>query len=1342
MQAEEEGECEKEETGVVQKHMSNAEEEIVYIDLTLTERGADGILRCAPNIPRLDDDDIAIASRVVDRDAARAGEFYLYKFRPDLKDPTQWVYSLIIPVKDCEYNYELHILNRSDCARVIDANKVYRSPGTECVRFSGVVKSGGWENNPLPAPLLDDLENRKSRDEQKAAVEDKLKKWEVFLEIEENLARDKVFRVGYRGLKHLKKMGQIRFLFPVPFDEKTNERILNHRKQIIEIQKKTTDKREREVYAKIAKATLLYFHPTQRYADVELSEEYVDLMHQGGVEFPDEGVIVNTAAGDLHLINIQRNAIRRLKAGEAALSDLDGILYGSNEQLQLPEVEPADPIPEEECLNREKINLSQRKAVARALASPDCFFLQGPPGTGKTTCIAELSYQFARRGQRVLVASQANLAVDNVLVRLMEDPSILAIRLGPSDRIDEDGQEFVGDRAVHRWLRSISKHSEKRISESENRIQVQKILDESEKDLLEWARWLNRNVDEKEEIAAQLKEVRKSKKTAKELRKKAAELRALRGDVPASINAWNEERGKSFWSSLTSIAGVEVLSVWQSSVGALPTHWKEVSKDPLTLSGKLTGLEFRRNKEASDLELKKAEELLKTELQLKKGLSDLAARKQAVAKELEELDGGAAKAANAADRIARCLNEKNSSVLSLLELDGMPTWMRSFKSRYDRVKRLAAPSKFDPVGSANFFYTHKGEKWVEAEQTLESDLARSYVDEICSRLAPENRDAAAIFFGMFANRGKNAANRRYVRRVLRDLEKWAEDPGGSVVAELRKVRTNLHQKRQAVEGRKQQKEASARQLQSAYTEKEGEVKDFRGRVHGNQYWKNADPGPQGDELQEFHNVTAEVEAMIAKERKLRSEYENLVVPAFQTAEKEIRRFLLTKSDSLMQEELEKSERLNAEEEVLKGKKALYGERQKKWAELQAGWRKVRRSGCLPAELASDEPDESLLQAYMEKRKKIGEGPQREKRIRALLEEWAKRIKDRPEVSALFQRVFKENVNVVGCTCAYAGGKGFLGEFNKFDVVIVDEVSKATPTELLIPCILGRKVILVGDHKQLAPIFGAEHSVESAAEELKLESKYLQADLRACLFKERYEYFDGLGEDVCCRSLMLNKQYRMHSQIMSGINQFYNFSLEIGRDDLDSDREHGYRGIHWLDPDAHVVWIDVPGRPDWAHRQVGSSRTNDMEAKTIAKILVDLEQNEKKNNGSENRNSIGVTSVYGAQVENIRETLKQTRGLTPEFLQGLRVNSVDQFQGMEKDVIVLSLVLNSRGTTPSPFLRTPERINVAMSRARKLLIIVGSSANYIRMLKQSSHYGVFRDLAVKCNGYRDAQDVLE
>lgn len=186
-------------------------------------------------------------------------------------------------------------------------------------------------------------------------------------------------------------------------------------------------------------------------------EKYSANIDPDRLDIPSHALIEYSALGDL---TTQKDAIRRLKSGEERLAvlPLDLLLYGENGEL----LDSMAPLPETKIrplhdFLQNKMNEQQKQAVELALAVPDFFLLQGPPGTGKTTFISELCYQLVLQGKKVLVSSQSNLAVDNALSRLAENPKILAIRLGAEEKVQEIGADFVGDRAVLRWIRSISR---------------------------------------------------------------------------------------------------------------------------------------------------------------------------------------------------------------------------------------------------------------------------------------------------------------------------------------------------------------------------------------------------------------------------------------------------------------------------------------------------------------------------------------------------------------------------------------------------------------------------------------------------------------------------------------------------------------------------------------------------------------------------------------------------------------------------------------------------------------------------------------------------------------------
>ena len=153
--------------------------------------------------------------------------------------------------------------------------------------------------------------------------------------------------------------------------------------------------------------------------------------------------------------------------------------------------------------------------------------------------------------------------------------------------------------------------------------------------------------------------------------------------------------------------------------------------------------------------------------------------------------------------------------------------------------------------------------------------------------------------------------------------------------------------------------------------------------------------------------------------------------------------------------------------------------------------------------------------------------------------------DRAELRSLYIA----NANVVGATCNETGRQDFYSQphFRDFDTAIIDEVSKATPTELLMAMLLGRKIILVGDHRQLPPMF-REH--EASFGEAMTEGLIASEDFeryRKLVTASFFEEFFQAAPEPLRHSLL--RQYRMHPQIMAVTNQFYDGKLVSANGDV-------------------------------------------------------------------------------------------------------------------------------------------------------------------------------------------------
>ena len=164
--------------------------------------------------------------------------------------------------------------------------------------------------------------------------------------------------------------------------------------------------------------------------------------------------------------------------------------------------------------------------------------------------------------------------------------------------------------------------------------------------------------------------------------------------------------------------------------------------------------------------------------------------------------------------------------------------------------------------------------------------------------------------------------------------------------------------------------------------------------------------------------------------------------------------------------------------------------------------------------------------------------------------WKKELEDQDQQSrSQFCRLYKKNVNLVAATCSICGSTDFMrtycdifgGNQNDdmfFDVVIMDEASKATPLEMAVPLVLGKKSIIIGDHKQLPPMLD-ENTIDSSLE--KIGQKELAEKLRKAesQFKRLFESAAKVRKTIVST---LDTQYRMHEDIMNTIKQFYEEEL--------------------------------------------------------------------------------------------------------------------------------------------------------------------------------------------------------
>lgn len=303
----------------------------------------------------------------------------------------------------------------------------------------------------------------------------------------------------------------------------------------------------------------------------------------------------------------------------------------------------------------------------------------------------------------------------------------------------------------------------------------------------------------------------------------------------------------------------------------------------------------------------------------------------------------------------------------------------------------------------------------------------------------------------------------------------------------------------------------------------------------------------------------------------------------------------------------------------------------------------------------------------------------------------------------FTTFLARSASVVAGTCVGVG-KQALGIVDlAYDWVIVDEAARASPMELVVAMQAGRRVLLVGDHLQLPPIY--PKPVEESASQIlgvsRGEFRRMNNFQRA--FSSNYGKAAG-------RTLLV--QYRMASAINQVVSScFYKNALEVGRTapGPEYDSLPGYLS-------RQVVWIDTSDQGRGAfHRATGTrdgALENEAEAAAVLEIVRSISSSTEflktvREADEGKQATIGIIAMYAAQRDLIRRRLDQADWAS-EIRDLYTIGTVDSYQGKENRIIILSVVRND--TSPATgFLSDPERINVAMSRAKDRLVIVSSTA---------------------------------
>lgn len=296
-------------------------------------------------------------------------------------------------------------------------------------------------------------------------------------------------------------------------------------------------------------------------------------------------------------------------------------------------------------------------------------------------------------------------------------------------------------------------------------------------------------------------------------------------------------------------------------------------------------------------------------------------------------------------------------------------------------------------------------------------------------------------------------------------------------------------------------------------------------------------------------------------------------------------------------------------------------------------------------------------------------------------------------------------NLVCGTCVGIGRPGLGLEKGVFDLVIIDEAARCTPGELAVGMQSGKRILLVGDHRQLPPLF--EHDA------LKAMARKLPGFGAEDFKKSDFEraFSSSYGKSI---ARTLKTQYRMAIEIGALVSETFYPGQELETDRGSPSEVYGHLPAPF---DKQVIWLDTGHSKKGSNdTEAGTSFINRREAAEVMKLLKSIASSSaflseaptalKLKDGEA---LIGVICTYAQQAELV-ENMIVASDLPSDFRSLVKVDTVDAYQGKENRIVILSLVRNN-SEDEMGHVKSRNRINVAISRAMDRLVIIGAATMF-------------------------------
>ncbi|NLR62635.1 AAA family ATPase [Chitinophaga polysaccharea] len=292
------------------------------------------------------------------------------------------------------------------------------------------------------------------------------------------------------------------------------------------------------------------------------------------------------------------------------------------------------------------------------------------------------------------------------------------------------------------------------------------------------------------------------------------------------------------------------------------------------------------------------------------------------------------------------------------------------------------------------------------------------------------------------------------------------------------------------------------------------------------------------------------------------------------------------------------------------------------------------------------------------------------------------------------------------TATLVGANHYTVKSQRYHTVVIDEAGQALEPACWIPILKAQKVVLAGDHCQLSPTIKSDEAARKGLSTTLLEKC-------TALYPESVT--------------LLEEQYRMHETIMG-----YSSRIFYG----DKLKAHASVASHLLfSEDSPLSFVDTAGC-GFDEKLEGTSTTNPEEAVFLFKHLTQLVVSLGMHYQPKDFPTVAVISPYKQQIQLLKEQLQHSPALQP-YADKISVNTIDSFQGQERDIVYISMT-RSNTENNIGFLSDTRRMNVAMTRARKKLVVIGDSGT----LSGFGFYASFISYAESKNAYQSAWEFMD